>query len=66
MYEFILWMCLATNPTCEMWENPTHHAVVWFTPSKDACEQAWKDSMSEPDPAGMKANHVCQALQQPI
>ena len=66
MYTLYLWMCLTTNPNCQMWETPQHIVLVFPANSKEECENKWKASLTEPDPPGMKSYYVCRLEEVPL
>lgn len=68
MYLLIMWMCLAQNPKCAIYESINSN-LVYVTRATDRheCEVRWKN-MDEmvPDPPGTKATHICQPIAEPL
>lgn len=62
MYEFILWMCLTATPACPVYQSVNHSVEIFPFPSRQECEDAWKQSLEVPDPKGMKSYHKCQPV----
>lgn len=66
MYEFILWMCLLTQPQCNYWQAAQHKVLIFKETSKDECEQAWLKSLETPDPNWLKSRYLCQPITEPL
>jgi hypothetical protein len=66
MYELIIWMCLTSGPQCDMHHSMKQMVLMFPAKSMPDCEEGWKASLEEPDPAGTKSYHVCRAVQEPI
>ncbi len=66
MYEFILWMCLATQPECPVWNAYGNFVLIFPTKDRADCEAAWKESLAKPDPDGKKSRYICQPITEPL
>ena len=66
MYEFILWMCLAQNPTCPIYNSVEHKVYVMPVKTLADCEAEWQQSQGVPDPEGMKSVHKCQPVSEDL
>lgn len=66
MYEFILWSCLLSAPNCPVYNSVNHIVLVFPTPSRDACEEMWKESLEIPDREGVKSYHKCEPVNEDL
>ena len=65
-YLFIYWMCIAPATTCQMWQTPNHNVVVMPESDHTACEAAWAETTSIPDPPGLISTHRCQPISEDL
>lgn len=66
MYEFILWMCVAGAPACPVYNSVQNRVMIKQEKTKEDCETEWKNSLTIPDPEGMKSYHKCQPVSEDL
>ncbi len=55
-----------TTPECEMYYAVDHKLMIFTSHSREECEAQWKESLTSPDPEGMKSRHICQPVTEPL
>lgn len=67
-FEFIFWLCLASNPTCDRYHSIGHYyQTVYGAPSRKDCEEDFaKWDTKSPNPPGTVSNHICQPVSEEL
>lgn len=60
MYMFILWMCLAQSPTCDIAHSVHNMVLIYPADNMDDCKMQMLAAKSQPDPDGMVARYLCR------